>query len=1565
MIKSILATKKSMASPRALLAMGPIEKKASSRLMSVLALLGVGLALLVPTSDAMAGEVPLGMSGRSMRIDWRGFLLPEPSPTGDEELDKRPLQSYVDMYSLAPCYNVDDISIPMDGGELSVQMRRRFSTGVVSFPRTLPNSMIANYSAFTYPTDSVMGAGWKTNLSARLTLSYVIEGNVLNLRATAIDEDGVALRYDTAVTPSGGIKYRPVLWNSMNNESLKAILSPEASSPQVGGGGPGGSLPAAIQLRKAHGTILRYVYHRTFVAQLFTPPLIPVDYYYRLDSITDRNGNCIQYEYGMTNSAQPALSGGVYTAGPQADLLPTRLYDKHKPERSITYSYQHNSEWDEAYNAQGQIRMYQMSIKPDGEILPGPTARAYGNPWRLIRAAAPLGRYREYTYVNGTERARGLLASIRMPPVAVDGSVTPVAPVVTLAYQESIHNAQTVGSLINDPSYINSIYSQYSAHGPAGVDCHVALTAVTDAKGNTISLSYVPEWQIDEVPQGNAAIGTGVYGAIRRPRLSTISTPSGAGGAPHVVAFTSATRTFTRTTTRVVDALGHATTFEFGYQWKPVANYVLGYYAATEAVRRHGTAHVVRFELSGDVNNNIVKVVDMSGVAIQYSYNSLDPQDPYNQPVNPLEPYNEYHNPRRYQLFGKPSSRIIDPGGLNLVTHYRYEPNYNMLSRITDPEGRQTSYTFDSNGNRISISDALNSVTLLEYSDPNFRGELTKTTDPDQRVTTVTRTRDSANHTRYLTITETIVGYSPGQQLNLQQTKITDIVGNIRISRTARGNETTYDYDVLDRKVAETLPAVQLDGPGGPLLTSTALGFYDLNGNAVRQIDHNGNVAIMEYDQRNNAISHRRRMTNSAVNDDVADIITRMSYDPHDRVLRRTDPLGQVHESVYDHLGRLIEQRHPPVGNPPQVAATRYFYEGGNPGSGAWTIGSGWIPTRVINPRGFATDTVNDKAYRQVLRVRRSDIAIPPSQVAATPRAGEPWEATAYNKVGKPVVHTTGSERVISGTLTAANRTVYTYYDSVHRPTLVVQDMNDNGTGLAPGSVINDSFQVALNDLADIVTRKRYDKAGNIIATRDAESGTTDYLFDAAKRLVSETLPSASHYEPGLATPEFNARPVTTFLYEGHLQGAIIDARGTTVKTLFDARDRKTATILDLNGDGLYQLSRPGPDIVTEFFYDSNGNIVRTINPNGAHARTQFDRNDRPIAVIGAAVPILRASGVQQEETQTITTYDKLGNIRTVTDPNGIVSETEYDQWGRKTQVKAARGTPVELITTMRLDQNGNVIALSAANDATSGGIQTTLYAYDAYDRKIAEILPSPDGIQRQTVHQYLISNEMYRTIDAKGQRTEQEHDRAGRLVSLALISNNNVVAEYRSFEYSRLGLKTRITDGSGETVLVYDSLRRLVNERRRNTAASGDDNLWRESINMFDVGGNRTRVLYPQAPHPISIVSRYDRAQRLLRIEDASRSVEFWYDAVGNKAKQVNADRSVAEWQYDAQNRMLAATTREDVANPSSRILLQLLFDYDAAGMRMRMQETIANIGVRTVRYEYDQQYRLTQEQE
>lgn len=246
---------------------------------------------------------------------------------------------------------------------------------------------------------------------------------------------------------------------------------------------------------------------------------------------------------------------------------------------------------------------------------------------------------------------------------------------------------------------------------------------------------------------------------------------------------------------------------------------------------------------------------------------------------------------------------------------------YNALGQVLSASGPRTdlsdltSYTYDSNGNLSTVSNALGHVTA--FSDYDANGMARAITDPNGVVTTL-----SYNQRGWLTAK--VVG---GESTTFQY----DAVGQIKsvtqpdnsviayghddAHRLIRitdglGNSIGYTLDALGNRIGE-----QVKDPGGALARQVSRVFnglnqlqqasggqqansykyqYDANGNRTQIADPLDRVSLSQYD----ALDRQWRVT------DPGNGVTQYAYDALDRLTQVTDPRNVVTRYVVDGLGR-------------------------------------------------------------------------------------------------------------------------------------------------------------------------------------------------------------------------------------------------------------------------------------------------------------------------------------------------------------------------------------------------------------------------------------------------------------------------------------------------------------------------------------------------------------------------------------------------------------------------------------------------------------------------------------
>lgn len=206
------------------------------------------------------------------------------------------------------------------------------------------------------------------------------------------------------------------------------------------------------------------------------------------------------------------------------------------------------------------------------------------------------------------------------------------------------------------------------------------------------------------------------------------------------------------------------------------------------------------------------------------------------------------------------------------VTTYGYDQNSNRLS-LTEPNGNTTSYEYDNLDRQTKTTNAAGDVWLTNY---NPDGTVHSQTAPNGNVTLYTY---DAQH-RATRIDDSV---------GLVATYTYDLVGNRLTEKDGNGNGTAYDYDPIYR-VTDITDA----------LGNTTHYDYDPVGNLLKIADRNipPRITAYLYDKIN-----RRIQTTDALGN-----ITQYQYDGVGNLKKLIDANGHATDYDYDHINRLITE---------------------------------------------------------------------------------------------------------------------------------------------------------------------------------------------------------------------------------------------------------------------------------------------------------------------------------------------------------------------------------------------------------------------------------------------------------------------------------------------------------------------------------------------------------------------------------------------------------------------------------------------------------------------------------
>jgi large repetitive protein len=850
----------------------------------------------------------------------------------------------------------------------------------------------------------------------------------------------------------------------------------------------------------------------------------------------------------------------------------------------------------------------------------------------------------------------------------------------------------------------------------------------------------------------------------------------------------------------------------------------------------------VRNEYGDD--GKLKKIFDANGNAVEMLY---DPNNSIQKVKDVLGNETVYEHDQRGNVVTE-----IDAEGK--VTRRSYDASNNVLTETiitteSGPQGWTTSYTYDSDGNQLSRTNALGDTEYYTY---DARGNLLSTTDA------------LGNTTRYTYTTK----------------------GQLRSKTDATGHITSYRYDQWGNVIQRT--------EGTNDVTSYE---YDNQGNKTKETDALGNITTFEYDANGNATKETKTLTtengirtltvvrtytSSGKVKTVVDAeggLTQYDYDANGNQTVIIDPLGRRTEMKYDDKNQLLETILPDatpndLSDNPRV---RYSYDAsGNKLSiidqdgdaTLYSYNSQKLPTGMVLPDDTPDNLLDnadiDVAYTSAgwlktlvkngIRTEFEHDAVGRITLTRVIRDGQAFETrTTYDANGNKIAETDPLNRTTRYTYDAVGRlTSTTYPDGTSTSTVY----NYAGKAIAQtdqaGRITKYEYD-ALDRLTAVVDptgqrmEYRYNELGSLIEQKDANGHITRYEYDGLGRPTATLRPMGQRSETQygaagrvIKTIDFNGEIITysydaqnrligknfvsdeeaiafTYTHDGHRE-TVTDIRGTTryayntqgqllsrtepdgsvISYTYDSETQKVKTVTSLSGTTSYeyndlaQLTKvTSPDgEETLYTYDAVGNLATTVRPNGTTQTYRYDALNRVVYLENK-----NASG--QILTSYTYTYDQVGNKTSVEEYGGRKVNYTYDALNRLTQEAIMDAVNGDRTIEYVYDVAGNRIS---RNDSVEG---LTTYTYDENDRLLTE---TKAGIT--TTHSYDKNGNLI-AEQSPDKTVIYDWNSGNRLVGAVIIDATGM--HQLQYLYDENGIRVAaIVDGQ-ETRYVVDSNRQYA----------------------------------------------------------------------------------------------------------------------------------------------------------
>ncbi|MFD5464833.1 LamG-like jellyroll fold domain-containing protein [Kitasatospora sp. NPDC127059] len=874
-----------------------------------------------------------------------------------------------------------------------------------------------------------------------------------------------------------------------------------------------------------------------------------------------------------------------------------------------------------------------------------------------------------------------------------------------------------------------------------------------------------------------------------------------------------------------------------------------------------------------------------------------------------------------YDTDGNPLTQTVADltgGDTPRTTTWAYSGTTSQLTKVTDPAGRSTSYTYDKYGNKVTSTDAAGTTYNYDYAPMGWLQQVA--------VTNYTGSPTSPVSARWQILESR--AYDPAGRL----AKVTDAMG--RSTHTYYNDDNTvaeidadafHNFDPVAKTFDGTLRNVVLQQ-----------NTYDAAGHLTQRVTGGGKTTVA------NTWDAAGRATSTTVDPGGVNRTSSNTYDAADHVLRSTIADGtQTRESdfTYDVAGNVTAQT---VKNPPQDSTTSFSYDQrGLPLTRTSPNGN----VSGANPASYTVSYSYDAAGQQTA------ITEPPVSTTTLDRAtGQPLTLTVapetrtgYNTFGEST-----ETKDPTGGITTTTHT----FDATGEHLAVASN-----TYTAPDG--SGTFTA--------VTRTDFDATGRPKALTDAKGNTATNTYDQLGNLVEKDLPSV-----GGATRKW--------LYSYDLDGekqSVTDPAGAQTLSTYDDLGR-TVTLTDL----VRTANQPTASYTSAFGYDDAGNRTTAVSPTGAAAAFGYDAAGERTSttdslqrttrtgydLTGQVVKVtLPGTGPGVDGPATTTSYDQAGNHTattqlsatgttlatssatfdaageqlSITDPDGNTTTAVYDGLGRQVQQTQPVAAGHSITTAFAYDAAGR------RTGYTDGNGNTTYSTFNSLGLPESTIEPAtsayPNPADRTYTTSYDPLGEAVSLKEPGGVTISSSYDTAGHLTSQA-GSGGEAPTPTRTFGYDADGRITSLSTPRGTQSYTYED---------RGAIASASGPMGTGSY-TYDAEGR----LASRADAAGTTTFTYDSAGQLKTLTDpqTGSTLAYSYTPTGRVATIQYGTGNTRSYTYDDQGNV----TTDSVKTSTGAAVSSLGYTYYPSG-HLKTQTTTGLAGATTHTYGYDAAGRLS----
>lgn len=307
-------------------------------------------------------------------------------------------------------------------------------------------------------------------------------------------------------------------------------------------------------------------------------------------------------------------------------------------------------------------------------------------------------------------------------------------------------------------------------------------------------------------------------------------------------------------------------------------------------------------------------------------------------------------------------------------------------------------------------------------------------------------------------------------------------------------------------------------------------------------------------------------------------------------------------------------------------------------------------------------------------------------------------------------------------------------------------------------------------------------------------------------------------------------------------------------------------------------------------------------DPNGLLSRTEYDDLGRPTRQVrpdGTATVLARTAcgtGCAWPDTSYVVSAAERG----VGDVHLAMVETGFDRYGREVYRRQEQPGGSQSFQARRYDPRGLIAQESLPGPCCAAPTRWMSHAYDILGRRTSSARPTSQAVATPIVTRWRHDGLAVTETDAIGRGTTHRFDALGRV--LQVVDTASAETEY---EYDAFGNLVTLRDTAGaETVIAYD-----VRGFRRSII---DPNAGRWTYDYLPLGELRTQT----NARGQTTAFTYDRLSRpLTRVEPEGTTTWFWGTSASSREigslAVVHSPEFRESYQYDALGRPAVVTTR------------------------------------------------------